>query len=114
MNDLIKTLTITNDTFINSIAVVSKAWLDTLPPDLQKTVLATAVPVQAKTQAWEVDFNKKLEGDWAALGGNVKRLSADDQAKLKTLLGPVADAATKDAPAVHDMLQMVRAAAAKN
>jgi hypothetical protein len=44
----------------------------------------------------------------------VKRFSADDQAKLKTLLGPVADQATKDAPAVHDMLQMVRAAAAKN
>jgi TRAP-type transport system periplasmic protein len=114
MNDLIKTLTITNDTFINSIAVVSKAWLDTLPPDLQKIVLDTAVPVQARTQTWEFDFNTKLEGDWAALGGNVKRFSADDQAKLKALLGPVADQATKDAPAVHDMLQMVRAAAAKN
>ena len=114
MNDLIKTLTITNDTFINSIAVVSKAWLDTLPPDLQKIVLDTAVPVQARTQTWEFNFNTKLEGDWAALGGNVKRFSADDQAKLKTLLGPVADQATKDAPAVHDMLQMVRAAAAKN
>jgi hypothetical protein len=77
-------------------------------------VLAAAVAVQAKAQTWEFDFNTKLEGDWAALGGNVKRFSADDQAKLKTLLGPVADQATKDAPAVRDMLQMVRAAAAKN
>jgi hypothetical protein len=33
---------------------------------------------------------------------------------MKTLLAPVADDATKDQPAVHDMLQMVRAAAAKN
>ena len=114
MNDLIKTITITNDTYINSIAVVSKAWLDTLPPDLQKMVIDTAVPVQAKTQSWEFDFNKKLEGDWAALGGNVHRFSADDQAKLKTLLAPVADEATKAQPAVHDMLEMVRAAAAKN
>ena len=40
--------------------------------------------------------------------------SADDLAKMKTLLGPVADDATKDQPAVHDMLQMVRAAAAKH
>jgi len=32
MNDLLKTITVTNDTFINSIVVVSKAWLDTLPP----------------------------------------------------------------------------------
>jgi TRAP-type transport system periplasmic protein len=114
MNDLIKTLTITNDTYINSIAVVSKAWLDTLPPDLQKAVTETAVGVQAKTQAWEVEFNKKLEGDWTALGGSAQRFSADDQAQLKTLLGGVADDATKDQPAVHDMLLMVRAAAAKH
>ena len=33
---------------------------------------------------------------------------------MTTLLDPVADAATKDQPAVHDMLQTVRAAAAKN
>jgi TRAP-type C4-dicarboxylate transport system substrate-binding protein len=114
MNDLIKTITVTGDTYINSIAVVSKAWLDTLPPDLQKLVIDTAVSTQAKTQAWEFEFNKKLEGDWAALGGNVQRLSADDLAKMKTLLDPVGDDATKDQPAVHDMLQTVRAAAAKS
>jgi TRAP-type C4-dicarboxylate transport system substrate-binding protein len=114
MNDLLKTITVTNDTFINSIVVVSKAWLDTLPPDLQKIVVDSGAPVQAKTQAWEFDFNKQLEGQWAALGGTVHKFSGDDLAKMKTLLGPVADDATKDQPAVHDMLQMVRAAAAKN
>jgi TRAP-type transport system periplasmic protein len=114
MNDLIKTLTITNDTYINSIAVVSKVWLDTLPPDLQKMVTETAADVQKKTQSWEFEFNKKLEGDWTALGGSVQRFSADDLAQMKTLLGPVADDATKDQPAVHDMLLMVRAAAARH
>jgi TRAP-type transport system periplasmic protein len=113
MNDLIKTITVTNDTFINSIVVVSKVWLDTLPPDLQKIVVDTGAPVQAKTQAWEFDFNKDLVKKWQDLGGDVHPLSADDLAKMKTLLGPVADDATKDQPAVHDMLQMVRAAAAK-
>src|SRR5579871_5314892 len=114
MNDLIKTLTITNDTFINSIAVVSKVWLDTLPPDLQKVVLDSGAAVQGKTQQWEFEFSKKLEGDWTALGGSVHKLPADDLAKLKTLLAPVADDVTKGQPAVHDMLQMVRDAAAKH
>jgi TRAP-type transport system periplasmic protein len=114
MNDLLKVVTVTNDTFIISIAVVSKAWLDTLPPDLQKIVIDSGAAVQAKTQAWEVDFTKKLESDWTALGGTVHMLSPDDLAQMKTLLDPVGDAATKDQPAVHDMLQMVRAAAAKN
>ena len=113
MNDLIKTITVTNDTFINSIVVVSKVWLDTLPPDLQKIVLDAGAPVQAKTQAWEFDLNKDLAKKWQDLGGDVHTLSADDLAKMKTLLGPVADDATKDQPAVHDMLQTVRAAAAK-
>ncbi|HEX4411196.1 MAG TPA: TRAP transporter substrate-binding protein [Xanthobacteraceae bacterium] len=114
MNDLVKVITVTNDTFINSIAVVSKTWLDTLPPDLQKIVTDTAAADATKTQQWEFDFNKKLESDWSALGGTVVKLPAEDLAQMKTLLDPVADDATKDQPAVRDMLKMVRAAAAKH
>jgi len=114
MNDLLKTITVTNDTFINSIAVVSKSWLDGLPADLQKVVVDSGAPVQAKTQQWEFDFNKQLAKDWESLGGTVHVLPPDDLAKMKTLLGPVADEATKNQPAVHDMLQMVRAAATRH
>ena len=112
MNDLLKVITVTNDTFIISIAVVSKPWLDTLPPELQKVVLDAGAAIEAKTQAWEVDFSKKLVADWTGAGGNVHTLPADDLAKMKTLLDPVGDEATKNQPAVHDMLQTVRAAAA--
>ncbi len=114
MNDLLKVITVTNDTFINSIAVVSTAWLDTLPPDLKKIALDSGAAVQPKTQQWEFDFNKKLAKDWEGLGGTVHTLSADDLAKLKTLLASVADDATQGQPPVHNMLQMVRAAAAKH
>ena len=114
MNDLLKVVTVTNDTFIISIAVVSKPWLDTLPADLQKVVLDAGTAVQTKAQAWEIDFTKKLAGDWTALGGTVQTLPSEDLARMKTLLDPVADEATKGQPAVHDMLEMVRAAAARN
>ena len=114
MNDLFKVVTVTNDTFIISIAVVSKPWLDTLPADLQKVVLDAGAAVQGNAQAWEVDFTKKLATDWAALGGAVQMLPAEDLARMKTLLDPVGDEATKGQPAVHDMLEMVRAAAARN
>jgi TRAP-type transport system periplasmic protein len=113
MNDLLKVVTVTNDTFIISIAVVSKPWLDTLPPDLQKIVIDAGAAIQTQSQQWEVDFTKKLVNDWSGMGGTVHTLPADDLATMKTLLDPVGDAATKDQPAVHDMLQMVRAAAAK-
>jgi TRAP-type transport system periplasmic protein len=113
MNDLIKVVTVTNDTFIISIAVVSKPWLDTLPADLQKAVVDAGAAVEAKTQAWEVDFTKKLANDWTAVGGTVQTLPSEDLARMKTLLDPVADEATKNQPAVHDMLKLVRAAAVR-
>jgi TRAP-type C4-dicarboxylate transport system substrate-binding protein len=114
MNDLLKVVTVTNDTFIISISVVSKAWLDTLPPDLQKIVVDSGKAVEAKTQDWETAFTKQLVDQWTATGATVHTLSAEDLTKMKTLLDPVGDEATKDQPAVHDMLQMVRAAAAKH
>ena len=113
MNDLPKVVTVTNDTFIISIAVVSKPWLDTLPADLQKAVIDAGAAVQGKTQAWEVDFTKKLANDWTALGGTVQTLPSEDLARMKTLLDPVADEATKGQPPVHDMLELVRAASAR-
>ncbi len=114
MNDLIKVITVTNDTYINSIAVVSTSWLATLPPDLKRVVIDSGAAVEGKAQQWQFDFSNKLVADWTKLGGTVHTLPADDLAKMKTLLDPVADEVTKGQPAVHDMLQMVRAAAAKH
>ena len=114
MNNLVKVISVTNDTMLVSLAVVSQAWLDKLPPDLQKIVLDTAQVIQPKVQAWEVEFTKKLADDWVKMGGQVHTLPAEDLAKMKTLLSGVADDVTKDQPAVHDMLVKVRAVAAKH
>ena len=114
MNDLIKVITVTNDTYLIAIAMVSKPWLDTLPPDLQKVVLDAGMSVQKRTQAWEIEFTKKLDADWKALGGEIHMIPPSQVGAMKDLLGPVGDEATKDQPAVRDMLQMVRAVAAKN
>jgi TRAP-type C4-dicarboxylate transport system substrate-binding protein len=114
MVDLLKTITITNDAMIVAVAVVSKPWLDTLPPDLQKLVIDTGRAVEPKAQAWQVEFSKQLERDWAAMGGQVHRLPPEELAKMKTLLGNTADEVTKANPAVSEMLAQVRAVAAKN
>ena len=50
MNDLLKVITVTNDTYIISLAVISKPWFDTLPPDLQKIVIDAGKDTQAKAQ----------------------------------------------------------------
>lgn len=114
MNDLLKVITVTNDTYIISLTVISKAWFDTLPPDLQKIVIQAGKDVQAKAQAWNITFTKGLVDTWTKQGGTVHTLPDADLAKMKTLLAPVADNATKSQPAVHDMLQMVRSVVAKH
>jgi len=114
MNNLVKVISVTNDTMLVSLAVVSQAWLDKLPPDMQKIVLDTAQAIQPKVQAWEVEFTKKLADDWVKMGGQVHTLPPEDLAKMKTLLSGVADEVTKDQPAVYDMLIKVRAVAAKH
>jgi TRAP-type C4-dicarboxylate transport system substrate-binding protein len=115
MNDLLKVVTVTKDTYIISVAVISKRWFDKLPPDLQKVVIDTGRNVQAEAQQWSIDFNKNLVKTWTTkLGGTVHTLPDDDLAKMKMLLDPVADRATKDQPAVHSMLETVRAAVARH
>src|SRR5690348_10543010 len=77
MVDLVKTITITNDAMIVAIAVVSKPWLDTLPPDLQKLVIDTGKQIEPKAQAWQIDFSKQLEKDWTGMGGVVHRFGPE-------------------------------------
>jgi TRAP-type transport system periplasmic protein len=113
MIDLVKVVTVTNDTMLVSIAVASKPWLDSLPPELSKLVIDTGFSVQPQAQQWEQEFSQQLAKDWTAMGGDVHLLPPEDLATMKTELAGVGDAVTKDDPAVHDMLANVRTIAAK-
>jgi TRAP-type C4-dicarboxylate transport system substrate-binding protein len=113
-NDVVKTITVTNDTMLVSLAMVSKVWLDKLPPDLRKIVIDQGKLIQVRTNRWEQEFSKGLEKSWAEMGGNMHRLPADELAKMGSLLSSVADDVSKDQPPVLDMLKKVRAVAAKH
>jgi len=113
-NDVVKVVTITNDTMLVSLAVVSKVWLDKLPPDLRKMVVDIGRDTQVRTNKWEQDFSKGLEKSWAEMGGQIHMLPAEDLAKMKELLASVGDDVSKDQPAVLDALKKVREVAAKH
>jgi TRAP-type C4-dicarboxylate transport system substrate-binding protein len=113
MNTLVHVVTVTNDTMLISIAVVSKRWLDTLPPDLQKIVLATGRSIEPETQAFAIDILVKLRQQWLATGSEIHVLPAEDLARMRTLLTPVGDEVTKSNPPVNAFLHEVRAVAAK-
>jgi TRAP-type C4-dicarboxylate transport system substrate-binding protein len=114
MNDAVKTITVTNDTMLVTLAVVSKVWLDKLPPDLQATVIDTGRAIQRKTHEWEVEFSKGLEKTWVSMGGQMHTLPPEDLAKMAELLKSVGDDVSKDQPPVIEMLKRVREVAAKH
>jgi TRAP-type C4-dicarboxylate transport system substrate-binding protein len=114
MNDAVKTITVTNDTMLVSLAVVSKVWFDKLPAELQKIVLETGRKVQVENVAFERDWNKVQDQRWVELGGQVHTLPAVDLAQMAKLLTSVGDDVSKDQPAVLDMLKRVRAVTAKH
>ena len=62
--DVVKTITVTNDTMLVSLAMVSKVWLDKLPPDLRKVVIDAGRETQVRTHKWEQEFSKTLEVKW--------------------------------------------------
>ena len=113
-NDVVKVITVTNDTMLVSLAVVSKVWLDKLPPDLRKMVLDVGQETGVRAHKWEQDFTKGLEKTWAEMGGQMHRLPPEEMAKMKTLLASVGDDVSKDQPAVLETLKKVREVAAKH
>jgi len=114
MNDVAKTITVTNDTMLVSLAVVSKVFLDKLPPDLRKIVLDTGRETQKRTSEWEQEFSKGLDKAWIAQGGIMHTLPPEDLKKMAELLNSVGDDVSKDQPALNEMLKRMRAVAAKN
>ena len=85
-NDVVKIITVTNDTMLVSLAMVSKVWLDKLPPDLRKIVVDVGRETQVRTHKWEQEFSKTLEAKWEEMGGQMHTLPPEDLAKMKTLL----------------------------
>jgi TRAP-type C4-dicarboxylate transport system substrate-binding protein len=113
-NDLGKVLTQTDDTMLVPIAVVSKAWLDKLPPDLQKLVIDEGIKLQGKVQARSFEVVDEMRKKWIGAGGEIVTLTAADQAKLTELLKPVGPEVTKSNPTLNTFYNRVKSVADKN
>jgi TRAP-type C4-dicarboxylate transport system substrate-binding protein len=113
-NDLGKVLTQTDDTMLVPIAVVSKAWLDKLPADLQKLVVDEGRKLQPRVQTRSFEVVDEMRKKWVDAGGEIVTLSPADQAKLTELLGPVGPEVTKSNAALEAFYKTVKAVADKN
>ena len=109
--DLGKVLTQTDDTMLVPIAVVSKAWLDKLPQDLRTLVVDEGRKLQGRVQERSFDVLDEMRRKWIASGGELVKLSPQDQAKLAELLKPVGPEVTKSNPALDAFYKRVQSVA---
>jgi TRAP-type transport system periplasmic protein len=109
--DAAKYVTETDQPAIFIIMEVSQKWFDTLPKDLQQIVQDDAANESVKINPWALDFRHKMQKEWVAQGGELIRLSPDEQAQMMKTLASVGEDVSKDNPALHEAYTTVVAAA---
>jgi TRAP-type C4-dicarboxylate transport system substrate-binding protein len=112
--DLGKVITQTDDTMLVPIAVISKAWLDKLPPDLQQLVIEEGRKLQSRVQARSFEVLDDMRKKWIGSGGEIVTLPAADQARLSELLKGVGPEVTKGNPTLNAFYRRVESVAERH
>jgi TRAP-type C4-dicarboxylate transport system substrate-binding protein len=96
-----------------SLGVVSRAFLNKLPADLRQIVIEEGQKIQPRMMAQSRTMDEAMRKRWTEVGGEWVRFSAEDQARMRTLLGGIGEEVTKDAPAANAFYRRLAAAAQK-
>jgi TRAP-type transport system periplasmic protein len=108
--DAAKYVTEANQTFIFSMAFLSKKWFDGLPKDLQAIVDTDASKAAAEINPWEADFFEKQRQAWAQQAELIS-LPANEQAEMMKSLAAVGTEVAKQKPNVEKAYQVFAAVA---
>jgi TRAP-type transport system periplasmic protein len=101
--DAAKYLTESNHAYVLSISMVSKRWLESLPPDLQDIVVSTGKEAADEVLPWSLDFVAAQRKAWVADGGELINFSPEDSAELMKIMAPIGGDVVKTRP---DMLPL--------
>ena len=96
--DAAKYMLETRQAYFYSVAMLSKKWLDKLPPDLQSQVLLTSKQVASEVIPWTVDFLDQQRKAWVANGGEMIYLPDSEFKELMQKTRPVGDDLVKERP----------------
>ncbi len=108
-----KYVTQTGQPWINSMAVLSKKWLDGLPSDLQKILRDDAAKTSAQIVPFVNDFFAGALKQWTSSGGELINLPPNEQAAMMTKISTVATDLSASKPELNAAVKTAFAAAAK-
>jgi TRAP-type C4-dicarboxylate transport system substrate-binding protein len=112
--DAAKYVTETDQPYVSSVTMLSKKWLDGLPPDLQKIVRDDAAKAAVDIVPFVDTFFDEQREIWKKSGGSAIHLPAADQAEMLGKISSIADDLSKSKPDLNEAVKTVFATAAKN
>jgi TRAP-type transport system periplasmic protein len=112
--DAAKYVTEIGQPWINSIAVLSKKWFDSLPPDLQTIVHDDATAVSTQIVPFVNDFFATQRKVWTDSGGELISLPAAEQQTMLAQISSIANDLSTPNPELNAAVKIVFESAARN
>jgi TRAP-type C4-dicarboxylate transport system substrate-binding protein len=111
--DTAKNVIETEQPFVNSIAMVSKRWLDTLPADLQKVVFDDGEKVTKDFNPFVKEFWAAQNKVWTDKGGETIRLPKAEHDAMIAKISTIGDDMSKSKPGLNQTVKALFEAKAK-
>lgn len=112
--DAAKNVVETGQPYVSTIAVLSKKWVEGLPPDLQKIVRDDALKVSAEIVPFINQFFDAQRKVWTDFGGSLTSLPAADQEAFMTKISSIGLDLSASKPDLNAAIKTVMASAARN
>jgi TRAP-type transport system periplasmic protein len=113
MVDAAKYVTQTGQPYVSSISVISKKWLDGLPPDLQKIVKDDAMKVSVDILPFVDKFFDDQSKIWKDSGGIIESLPSADQEAMLQKISSIGEDMSANKPALAAAVKTVFETTAK-
>jgi len=102
----------TDQPYVNSIGVMSKKWMDSLPADLQKIVRDDAAKVTKEITPFVRDFFAEQTKIFVANGGIISKLPKAEYDAMTVKISSIGDDLSKSKPALNEAVKTLFASAA--
>jgi TRAP-type transport system periplasmic protein len=112
--DAAKYVVETDQPYLNSIIVMSRKWLDSMPVDLQKTVRDDAQNVSKEIVPFVREFFAKQRQVWTEKGGELISLPGAEQAVMMEKISGIGYDLSKSKPELNDAVKTVFESAKRN
>jgi TRAP-type transport system periplasmic protein len=100
--------------YLNSIIVMSKKWLSSLPPNLQKIVQDDAQKVSQDVVPFINEFFAKQRSVWKEKGGELISFPAAEEAAFVEKISSIGDDLSKSKPELNKAVKIVFESAKRN